>query len=141
MTYSMNIIKLFCFVILASLLITGCSKDDNPTGPEVPTPPSFAISSHNVQMGGVDYIQFYARPNMNISLIRVDITNPLGNKQIFNVGGGVFLTEEVIHLQDPNWGYYRISGSWDFRFVGNHEPTKEGFDVTQTLNVSAKIMP
>ncbi len=142
MTYSMNIIKFFGFVLLASLLIAGCSKDDNPTGPEAPSPPSFTISSLKVQLqGGVDGIQFFARPNIDLSLVRVNITNPLGNQQVFNAGGNVFLTDEVVALQDANTGYVRVSGTWNFRFVGNHEPTKESFDVTQTLSVSAKLIP
>ena len=142
MKYSMNIVKFLGFVLLASLLITGCGKDDNPTGPEAPAPPNFTLSSINVQLqGGVEGIQFFGRSSRDISLVRVNITNPLGGQQVFNAGGNVFLTDEVIALQEANTGYVRVSGSWSFRFVGNHEPTKESFDVTQTLNVSAKLTP
>jgi hypothetical protein len=137
-----NIKLVSTLLLLLSLFLFGCSKDDNPAGPEEPTPPSFSISSVNVQLqGGAEGIQFFARTNRDISLIRVNIRNPLGTEQVFNVGGGVFLNDEVIALQNANTGYVRVSGNWSFRFVGNHEPTKESFDVTQTLSVSAKVAP
>ncbi len=137
-----NIFKIIWlgFFVFALLLI-GC-KDDSPTEPQGPVDPVFTLSSINIELqGGGQGIQFFARSNKDISLIRANIKNPIGNETVFNAGGNVFLTDEVIGLQDPNIGYLRVSGEWTFRFVGNHEPTKESFDVTQTLNVSAKAMP
>jgi hypothetical protein len=128
-------------ILLFSALLFGC-KDDSPTEPVGPVDPVFTISSINIELqGGAQGIQFFARSNKDISLIRANIKNPIGNETVFNAGGNVFLTDEVIALQEPNIGYLRVSGEWTFRFVGNHEPTKESFDVTQTLNVSAKAMP
>lgn len=142
MWYKNKFFKVPVFVLAFSVFLFGCSDDDNPTEPEGPTPPNFTLSSVNVQLqGGAEGIQFFARTNKDISLIRVNISTPIGGEQIFNAGGGVFLTDEIIALQNANTGYVRVSGSWSFRFVGNHEPTKESFDVTQTLNVSAKIAP
>lgn len=128
-------------ILLFSALLFGC-KDDSPTEPVGPADPVFTLSSINIELqGGTQGIQFFARSNKDISLIRANIKNPIGNETVFNAGGNVFLTDEVIGLQEPNIGYLRVSGEWTFRFVGNHEPTKESFDVTRTLNVSAKAMP
>lgn len=126
---------------LVFFFMFGCGGGDSgPTAPQGPADPSFTISSVNVPLqGGAEGIQFFARSTKDISLIRVNIKNPVGTESIFNVNGNVFLTDELIALQDANVGYVRASGSWTFRFVGNHEPGKESFDVTQTLNVSAKI--
>jgi hypothetical protein len=142
MNHNIRFLKVIALILLPWLLIMGCNKDDGPTGPEEPAPPVFSISSVNVDLqGGTQGIQFFARSNRDISLIRVNIKNPIGSQEVFNVGGNVFLTDEVIALQDANIGYIRVSGTWEFRFVGNHEPGKQSFDVTQTLNVSAKAIP
>jgi hypothetical protein len=143
MKYQRCFLTIVAFILLCSLLNVGCNKDDDgPVGPEEPAPPSFNISSVNVDLqGGAQGIQFFARTNKDISLIRVNIKNPIGNQDVYNVGGNVFLTDEVIALQDANFGYVRVSGTWEFRFVGNLEPGKQSFDVTQPLNVSAKPIP
>ncbi|MFQ5675091.1 MAG: hypothetical protein ACE5G1_04270 [bacterium] len=129
-------------IVAASLILSACSSDSNNImQPEMPTvtPPSFNISSVNAQFAdGTDGIQFFARPSKDISLIRVEVTNPLNNGVTVNAGGEVFLTDEVMELQDTGFIYFRVSGSWKFRFVGNLEPGKEAFDVTQSVNVSAK---
>ncbi len=139
MTNRKTLAMLYVFIFAFSIFLAGCS-DDDPSGPGAPDPPAFTLSSLNVGLaGGVSGIQYFARTDKDISLIRVNITNPIGGEQVFNAGGEVFLSNELIGLQEDGTGYVRVSGAWTFRFVGNHEPTKESFDITQTLSVSAKV--
>jgi|GEM_PF-757362 len=136
-----NVKLVSTLLLLLSLFLFGCSKDDSPTGPEEVPPPNFSLSSRNVQLqGGAEGIEFYALPNRDVRLVRVDITNPIGQSINFNAGGQVFITGQgnPIALQQQGTAYTRLSGNWNFRFVGNHEPTQEPFDVSQSLSVSAK---
>ncbi len=133
--------KLFLVALLVFSISFGCSSkddDDNPLAPAQPQPPGFTISSINVALqGGTEGIQFFGRANKDVSVIRVDVIDPLNQKTVYNVGGGVFLSAEIIAFQDTNFGYFKASGQWSFRIVGNAEPSKETFDVTINFNVSS----
>ncbi|MFQ5752617.1 MAG: hypothetical protein ACE5HI_11525 [bacterium] len=134
-----RILTAFVLMTLALSLYLGCGGDNkNPAAPQAPTPPSFTISSVNVDLAdGSAGIQFFGKSSKDVSLIKVNIANPIGGEITFNAGGDVFLKDEVIALQDANTGYFRVSGSWTFKFIGNLEPSKDSFEVTQSLNVSA----
>lgn len=140
MWYNKRLYKVAATMLIVSLFAFGCSDDS--TGPDVdPTtpPPNFAISSVVVQLqGGNEGLQFFARGSVDCTLGRVNLTSPLGDQFVFNANNNLFLTNELIALQTTNQGYLRISGSWTFRFVGNHSPEGGGFDVTQILTVGSK---
>jgi len=125
--------------LMASLIVTACGKKDSgPTEPQAPPPPTFSISTVNVTLAdGSDGIQFFAKPDKDVRLVRVEVTDPLGNKQTVNVGGQIFVKDQVIALQPQGTAYVKVSGTWKFLFVGNVEPNGENFNVTQTVNVSA----
>jgi len=143
MWYNKRLFKAAATILFISIFMFGCSDDS--TGPDVdPTvpPPSFTISSVVVQLqGGNEGLQFFARGSGDCTLGRVNLTSPLGDNFVFNANNNLFLTNELIALQNTNQGYLRISGSWTFRFVGNHSPGGGGFDVTQVLTVGSKELP
>lgn len=143
MWYNKRLYKVAATILFISIFAFGCSDDS--TGPDVdPTvpPPSFTISSVVVQLqGGNEGLQFFARGSADCTLGRVNLTSPLGDSFVFNANNNLFLTNELIALQTTNQGYLRISGSWTFRFVGNHSPGGSGFDVTQVLTVGSKELP
>jgi hypothetical protein len=140
MWYNKRLLKVAATIFFISVFAFGCSEDS--TGPAVDPetpPPSFTISSVVVQLqGGNEGLQFFARGSSDCTIGRVNLTSPLGDQFVFNANNNLFLTNELMALQNTNQGYVRISGSWTFRFVGNHNPGGEGFDVTQVLSVGAK---
>ncbi|RMD96524.1 MAG: hypothetical protein D6814_11225 [Calditrichaeota bacterium] len=123
-----------------AMLSIGCGKN-NPAAPEptVEPTPTFSISSKPVILNdGNAGIQFFAQPDMDVILVRVEIKDPLGNSFTFNAGSATVVKGEVMALQDTNLAYFRVSGKWTFKFVGNKATgSKASFDVTATLNVSA----
>ncbi len=126
-------------LLLLPVLLFACGKK-GPSEPEAPPPPKFNISTVNVTLAdGSDGIQFFAKPDKDVRLVRVDITNPLGNKTSFNAGGEIYVKDQLIELQAPGTAYIRVSGTWTFEFVGNLEPNGDNFTVKQTVNVSAKV--
>ncbi len=124
-------------ILMFTVLLAGCGKK-SPSEPEAPPPPSFSISTVNVTLAdGSDGIQFFAKPDKDVRLVRVDITDPLGNKMSFNAGGEIYVKDQVIQLQAQGTAYVRVSGTWTFEFVGNVEPNGDNFTVKQTVNVGA----
>jgi hypothetical protein len=116
-----------------------CKKDEGPIAPVDPGP-VFTLSSVSVTLqGGVPGIQFFAKPDMDVILIKVEITPPPpGEKFTFNAGSTTYIKEQTIMLQDVGIGYVKISGRWAFKFVGNRATgTKASFDVTYYLDVGA----
>jgi len=143
MWYNKRLYKAAATILFVSIFAFGCSDDS--TGPEVdegPPPPSFTLSSVVVQLqGGNEGLQFFARGSVDCTIGRVNLTSPLGDTFVFNGNNNLWLTNELIALQNTNQGYVRVSGNWTFRFTGNHSPGGGGFDVTQVLSVGAKGLP
>jgi hypothetical protein len=130
----MNIKMLFSAVLIAYFVALGCS---NPAGPNE-EPPTFSMASIKVQCGADDCIQFFARPDKDVTLVKVVITPPAGDKITYNLGNATVVAGEEIGLQDPNIAYTRISGEWKFVFTGNLATgDKSSFEVTTTVSVSA----
>ncbi|TVR12587.1 MAG: hypothetical protein EA391_15135 [Balneolaceae bacterium] len=139
---SKRVLQTIAALLILPFLVLSCS--DNTTAPidEGPPPPAFNIASIVVQLQGGDQgLQFFASANVDVTLGRVNITPPVGNDFVFNANNNLWLSEEQIALQNPNEGYLRISGTWRFRFVGNHSPGGERFDVRQQITVGAKELP
>jgi hypothetical protein len=119
--------------------VFSCSDDDNPSGPEETPPPEINVASVNVTCGNSqDCIQFFARPDKDVVLVKVVITNPAGDEVTFNLESSTVIDGENIALQADDFAYFRVSGEWEFVFTGNLATgDKSSFEVTTTVNVSA----
>ncbi|WP_412068980.1 hypothetical protein [Rubrivirga sp. IMCC43871] len=130
------------FLLLAALLFSVAACDSGE--PEVLDPPeaqpTFQIASVVVPFGdGTQGLQFAAIPNADVRIVRVDIINPIGNAIVFSPQESVILAGERVPLQAGNEAYFRVSGSWSFRFVGTRAAgSQSSFDVTTPLSVSAR---
>lgn len=125
--------------LLLLLTLTACDSNDVNEEPPVVTPPSFSIASTPVQMSnGSAGILFAASPNEDVILVRVEITNPLNERVTFNAGSATVVQGQALPLQDAGTGYFRVSGTWRFQFVGRKASGDQtSFDVSTTLSVSA----
>ncbi|RMD65950.1 hypothetical protein D6833_02150 [Candidatus Parcubacteria bacterium] len=133
---------LFWVVFMTSVAVLGCSGGDsnnNPVGPAPNPPPGFSMASVKVQCNdGSDCIQFFARPDKDVVLVKVVITPPAGDKITFNFGSTTVVANESIGLQNANTAYLRISGEWKFMFTGSLATgDKSSFEVSATISVGA----
>jgi len=122
------------------LFLSACGKDTPAEPePEVEQPPTFSISTKTVVLqSGEAGLQFFATPSDDVVLVRVEISNPVGEKLIFNAGSITVVKGQVTPIQDPNLAYVKISGTWTLKFVGSRAVgSKSSFDVTTTVNVGA----
>lgn len=137
----MTLRKLILTVFVASFVAVGCGGggNSNPVAPAVTPPPTFSMASLNVTCNdGTDCIQFSTRPSKDVVLIKVVITNPSGTEVTFNLGSATVVADQNVALQDPNFAYFRIGGTWKFVFTGNLATgEKTSFEVTSTLSVSS----
>lgn len=124
--------KFSVLLTVTSLLFVACG--DNPVEPE--PEPSFSIASVSVMINGVPAINFFATPDKDVKLTRVEVTDPVGTKNELTGGDDIFFANAPIDLDNP---YLRVSGSWKFRFVGAVMPSNEVFDVTESQAISAKV--
>ncbi|MFN3595713.1 MAG: hypothetical protein ACK41D_00405 [Rubricoccaceae bacterium] len=127
-------------LLALSLVLTATACDNNsPDAPPQPSAPTFQIASVVVPLvDGTQGLQFAATPSADVSIIRVDVRNPLGNQIVFSPQNTIVLQNQAFPLQSPNEAYIRVSGTWTFRFVGQLAAgTQQTFDVTTTLNVGA----
>jgi hypothetical protein len=143
MWYNKRLYKAAATILFVSIFAFGCSDDS--TGPEVdegPPPPNFNISSlQTTLVGGDPGIMFLASSSVRARLVQIVVTNPNGDNISYSPQGLIVQSGERFDLQQPGTAFFRWSGSWSFRFVGNHEPGGEAFDVIQGMSVSAKDMP
>ena len=136
--------KTFKFIasMLIVLLVMGCKE--NTSGPEVeegPAPPVFNISSLAVTLqSGDPGIQFRAFSSVRVRLVEIKVTTPNNQSVVYSPQGLIVQANQAFDLQQPGTAFRKWSGTWRFQFVGNHEPTGEAFDVTQSMNVSAKYL-
>ncbi len=115
-------------------LVLSCSDDSTSAIDEGPPPPSFSIASTTIQEGGLNWVLFWFTPSEDILLGRTEIRNPTGNTFLFSGGNQLFIGGEAYFLEE----YLRVSGNWQFRFVGQSSPGGKAFDVRTTLSVGAK---
>ena len=134
-----------------SLGLTACdSGGDTPTPTPTPTPlptpvaaPTFSIASQVVPFDdGSQGLQFYTTPSEDVTLVRVDIKNPVGQSVTFNANNNVALANGTFALQDPSFAYFRISGTWTFTFIGSRAAgDRASFNVVVPLSVGALTAP
>lgn len=127
------------FLLLIALAFSVAACDSSEPEEPVEQPPTFSIASRVVTLvDNSQGLQFFATPNDDVSLVRVDVRNPIGQSETFDAQRVIVLSGEVTPLQDPNFGYNRISGTWNFRFVGSRAAgSQQTFDLTVPLDVSA----
>ncbi len=138
----MSIKTFFSSALIACFVAIGCSgssNDNNPVAPTQEPPPTFSVASIKVTCNdGSDCIQFFARPDKDVVLVKVVITPPAGDKITFNAGNTTVVAGESVGLQNANTAYIRISGEWRFTFTGNLATgDKSSFEVTATVSVGA----
>jgi len=123
----------------------GC-KSDPVTAPVVdpgtPTP-SFNIASVTANCTGTnDCIQFWATPNADVLLVKVEIKYPVTGGTTYNFGSATVVRDQSVALQAAGIAYTRISGQWTFTFTGQYaagEHSGKGFVATATVTVGAKL--
>ena len=131
-----TILGLMAVLLLA---LPACDGGD----PEEPEPEpvlaQFRVASVTItDVDGTEFLQFAARPTQTIELSLVDIENPVGNSVQFNANNTLVAANSSIQLQDPQFGYFRVSGTWTFRFTYIDEGGAGSQRVvTETINVGA----
>jgi len=136
--------KLLVTIMAAVLLFSiGCEKESitAPT-PDPGTPaPSFNVASTLANCTGTnDCIQFYATPNADVILVKVEIKYPVTGGTTYNFGSSTIVKDQSVALQATGMAYTRISGNWTFTFTGQHAVgDQSSFVVATTVNVSAKL--
>lgn len=143
MNSEMRVLNIMAALIVIPFLVLSCSKD-NSTAPvdDARTPPSFNISSiQTTLVGGDPGIRFRASSNVRVRLVEIVVTNPNNASISYSPQGLIVQANQAFDLQEDGTAFFRWSGGWRFKFVGNHEPTGESFDVTQNMSVSAKELP
>lgn len=143
----MNRTKRALYIVVALLfvpfMVLSCS-DDNSTAPvdDGPLPPTFNISSlQTTLVGGDPGIRFRASSNVRVRLVEIVVTNPNNASISYSPQGLIVQANQAFDLQEDGTAFFKWSGNWRFKFVGNHEPGGEAFDVTQQMSVSAKELP
>ncbi|MDG5816487.1 hypothetical protein QA601_15425 [Chitinispirillales bacterium ANBcel5] len=124
---------IFLFSLLTFFLLHGCSGSDSTA------PPGISVTSTNVaRIDGTPGIQFFAKSNMDIQLIKVVIIDPLGEDYEYNFHNIVTIEGETVPLQAQDIAYRRISGNWTFIFTGSKTGgDRSTFEVTAVVDVVA----
>lgn len=131
--------KIIAMLLLLPFFVLGCSDSTGPEVDETKPPPSFNISSlQTTLVGGDPGILFRASANSRVRLVQVVVRNPNDDDISYSPQGLIVQANESFDLQEAGTAFFRWSGSWQFTFVGNHEPGGESFEVSQTMSVSAK---
>lgn len=128
------------FVLTLLLGASACDSSDPEPDPDPDPPPTvtFSVASETVTSDGQQFLLFDARPSQNVTVTSVIITNPRGDRETFNAQGVTVLQGENVALQDPGFGYFRVSGEWSFQFTGALAPPNSGnYQVTTRVNVGA----
>ncbi len=130
---------LLVLLLLVPFLLVGCGDSDS-TAPEPdpgPPPPAFQVTTLGATLvDGRPGVQFRAWSNVNVSLVQVILQPPGANALNFSPQQAVFLGNQTFDLQDPNTAYYRWTGNWSIRFIGNQQPSQVPFDVTISVGVN-----
>ena len=116
-----------------TLLLSNCSKDDEPETP------AFTVTYSTVQIqGGLQGLQFTAKcTNNEVKLTKVMITDPLNSTPIeYDFNGTTFTQNEQFNLQATDEAYYKLTGTWKFQFVGTRTSDNTNFAVDASLTVS-----
>ncbi|MBN1479656.1 hypothetical protein JXA70_05245 [candidate division KSB1 bacterium] len=137
------------FLLLASIILIipflGCPDNNNesPVAPVKEDPPSFSVASINVECpydyGTPDCIIFHAKSeDKDVVLVKVEIAPPVGESFTISLNNYMLIEGEGIDLATNEYPFPRISGEWEFVFIGNLATgDKSSFEVTVTVDVSA----
>ena len=124
-------------VLGAALTVSACDSEEPEPEPERVVP-TFRVASVTITDDGTQFLQFAARPDLDVELSSVLIENPAGSTASFNAQNSLVLANEAIALQASDVGYFRVSGEWSFRFTGIDDGgAGERFTTTTTINVGA----
>ena len=135
----MRAFSLFGLLAVLLLALPACDSGEPEVIEPIDVDPSFEIASRVITLADNSQgLQFFVTPNMDVTLNRIEIRNPLGQGGAAPIQNLVILAGQTEALQDDDFGFFRVSGSWRFSFGGTlrADPTN-AFDVTTTLDVSA----
>jgi len=140
----MNTKFLFKFLVVmlvsTSMVFVSCSKDDDPEPAPAPYVPAFSPTYFSVDLGGVQYLDFYITCTTDDwEMIKVDVIYPGGaGNDLFTGSGALQLRGEPFTF--PNY-FLKLGGSWTFNITGNIKSgthVGESFVVSTTISVSGK---
>jgi hypothetical protein len=136
-----SLLKVLGIMLLSMTFIYGsCNKKDDPTPPPAAYVPTFSATYFSVDMGGVDYLDFYITcVSDDWEMIKVIVTYPGGaGKDTFTGGGAIQLQGEPFTF--PNY-FLKLGGNWSFSITGNIKSgahVGESFAVNTSISVSGK---
>lgn len=139
---SKNLFKFLGVILFSMALVfaTSCNKDDDPAPPEPAYVPSFSATYFSLDVGGIDYLDFYITcTSDDWEMIKVKVTAPGG------AGSEEFAGSGAIQLQGDPFTFpqyfLKLGGSWNFTITGNIKSGShvgESFSTTTSLNISGK---
>ena len=123
------------------MVYSDCNSKDDPEPP--PTPayvPVFSPTYFSVDLGGVQYLDFYITCTTDDwEMIKVDVIYPGGaGNDLFTGDGALQLRGEPFTF--PNY-FLKLGGSWTFNITGNIKSgthVGESFVVSTTISVAGK---
>lgn len=127
-------------LVSTSMVFVSCSKDDDPEPAPAPYVPAFSPTYFSVDLGGVQYLDFYITCTTDDwEMIKVDVIYPGGaGNDLFTGSGALQLRGEPFTF--PNY-FLKLGGSWTFNITGNIKSgthVGESFVVSTTISVSGK---
>jgi hypothetical protein len=136
-----SLLKVLGILFLSMTFVFGnCNKDDDPTPTPTPYSPGFSATYFSVDMGGVQYLDFYITCTTDDwEMIKVVVTAPGGaGSDTYTGGGAIQLRGEPFTFSEY---FLKLGGTWSFAITGNIKSgtyVGESFVVVTTLNVSGK---
>ena len=128
-------------LVLLLTVLSACDSSEPELEPEpIAITPAFNIASQTGTFAdGTQGIAFAVTPDMNVSIVRIDVKDPLNNTFLADLQSSNLLAGQSYTLQESGTGYSRVSGTWSFRFQGSVLPGNQPFDVTTSLPVGARV--
>lgn len=136
-----SLLKVLGVILLSMTFVYGsCNKDDDPEPTPTPYSPNFSATYYSVDLGGVQYLDFYVTcTSDDWEMIKVVITYPGGAGSDTYTGGGSIQVQGS-PFTFPEY-FLKLGGTWNFTITGNIKSgthVGESFTVTTSLNVSGK---
>jgi hypothetical protein len=100
--------------------------------------PDFQLSFDSTVCGSFQRcVQFQAKPDMDVYVISVEITNPNRAVEVFNAGNILVAKDQPFALQQYSYSYHRYGGLWRFTFTGSKASgDNASYTVTDSLFLS-----
>ena len=136
-----SLLKVLGILFLSMTFVFGnCNKDDDPTPTPTPYNPGFSATYFSVDMGGVQYLDFYITCiSDDWEMIKVVVTAPGG------AGSDTYTGSGMLQLRGEPFTFpvyfLKLGGTWSFSITGNIKSgthVGESFVASTTLNVSGK---